>query len=536
MGQPADPHMSFIYLSEPLMGMVAFGKIALRRTLACLLTLALLSPLAGLAAAEQDGQNSDHGDTVLVIAVNENGTVDITMAQERFSALVEGVTGESADTLPPIASIEMSIGLDDAGHLELDDLVITLADELPDEVTVSVSLSDGVWELLQNGNLTAEDILNLIPPEMVDEEDGSEEESPDEEQADEESDPDNDDEQQSSLTIEDCEQFLLNLRKSMNDDDFDESDVDWQMFEDCQEILFDHVDFDEDDFADDEEWDEEPCNEHPWEDDDEDDWSEFDDAWKELMEEYDERLSDIEERESEAFEALSEECNEAWAELFENFNEEDDELQEQLEESLDELEENYQSNLETSYAVYQHEYDELLELLDNTTTEEEYDAVVQQMVDLLLQETSSIESLNDYYELWSEQIHNESGAAMDELYDQLDADAAAVDEECHEAMEHLKEQFSQEYDDLDDWYQEQAELLDARMLELVGEEPDEPADERHPDEESPDEEGVNDTSSTSDMESGDGFGIGDTVPGFTGLLSVVAMSGAVLLVGRRRLL
>lgn len=555
MGIPAEPHLSLIYFSERLKGMVAFGKMAFRRTLACLLTLALLSPLAGLAAAEQDEQNSDHVDTVLVIAVNEDGTIDITMAQEMFSTLVEGASGESADTLPPIASIQMSIGLDDAGHLELDDFVITLADELPDEVTVSVSLSDGVWELLQNGNLTADDILNMIPLEMDDEKDESEEEEfPDEEPAedepvDEESDPENDEQHQSNLTVEECEEFLLNLRESMNDDDFDESDVDWQMFEDCQEILFDPVDFDEDDFADDEQWDdehhgsEEDCHdedefddEHPWDDIDSEEWEELWDAWDNLIEEYNERLADIEEREQEEFSSLSEECEEARAELIEDYYENYYELLEQMDENLEDIEELHESDLEALYATYEHEYSELEELLNNSTTDAEFEEIMHQMAGLLQQAGIDIDSLADHYELWSQEIHEEAFADMDELLDQLDADFAALDEECHAAMEALRQQFEQEYEDLDDWYQEQAEILDARMLELVGEDADEPVDERHPDEESPDEEDVNDTSSTSNMESNGDFGIGDTVPGFTGLLSVVAMSGAVLLAGRRRLL
>jgi len=70
---------------------------------------------------------------------------------------------------------------------------------------------------------------------------------------DEETEPENDDEQQSNLTVEDCEQFLLSLWDSMNNEDFNASDVDWQMVEDCEDLLFYDADLDEDDFADDEE-------------------------------------------------------------------------------------------------------------------------------------------------------------------------------------------------------------------------------------------------------------------------------------------
>jgi len=587
MGHPVDPHMSFIYLSEPLMGMEAFGKMALRRTLACLLTLALLSPLAGLAAAEQNGQNSDHGDTVLVIAVNEDGTVEVTIDQEAFAALAQELSNE---TLPPIISIDMFIELDDDGNLYLDDVVVVLGDEYPDVVTINIAIGQELINEVLNGDITLDELVAMSLELATDVGEADVEPEDEDPVDDNNTDPGTggnnetgEDSCELTLTADHTELYAgdtLNLSWTMTGQwnesspqvwisvfsgwgaqyhhtsiehntgsfsmvlpsDLDPSESYHAYIESADNrerttLCWDYASFDVlEEESDPEPEDEEPCDEHPWEDDDEDDWPEFDEAWQELIEEYDERLTDIEERERDAFNALSEECNEAWAELFENFNEDYDELQEQLEESLDELEENYQSDLETSYAVYQHEFDELLELLDNTTTEEEYDAVVQQMVDLLLQETSSIESLNDYYELWSEQIHNESEPAMDELYDQLDADAAAVDEECHEAMEHLEEQFSQEYEDLDDWYQEQAEMLDARMLELVGEDPEEPADERHPDEEGPDEEDVNDTSANSDMESMGDFGIGDTVPGFTGLLSVAAMSGAVLLVGRRRLL
>jgi hypothetical protein len=70
---------------------------------------------------------------------------------------------------------------------------------------------------------------------------------------DEETEPENDNEQQSNLTVEDCEQFLLSLWDSMNNEDFNASDVDWQMVEDCEYLLFDDTGLDEDDFADDEE-------------------------------------------------------------------------------------------------------------------------------------------------------------------------------------------------------------------------------------------------------------------------------------------
>jgi|GEM_PF-5488268 len=81
---------------------------------------------------------------------------------------------------------------------------------------------------------------------------GGSEETP--EPVSEETEPENDDEEQSDLTVEDCEQFLLSLWDSVDDEDFDESNIDWQMVEDCKELLFEDVDFDDDDFADDGDW------------------------------------------------------------------------------------------------------------------------------------------------------------------------------------------------------------------------------------------------------------------------------------------
>ena len=507
--------------------MVATITQRFRRILACLLTLALVAPVAGLVGAEEDGQTSDLEDLgILEVIVNEDGTVEVTITQEAFAALALELSNQ---TLPPVISIDMFIGLGDDGNMFLDDVVVVLGDEYPDVVTINIAIGQNLINAVLNGDITLDELVSMSLGLATDA-DGC---------------------LTGIVILEGGSNCITAVDESDEEDEYDEDDYynatdnDEHPWEDEHNETHDEDEepWDEHPWEDEhnETDDEEPCDEHPWEDDDdtsddEDDWSEFDEAWQELMEEYDERLSDIEQRERDAFDVLSEECNEAWGELFEAFNEQHDELMEQREESLEELEEIYHSDLETSNAVYQHEYDELLELLDNTTTEEEYEAVVQQMVDLLLQETSSIESLNDYYQLWEEQIHGESEVAMDELHDQLDAGAAALEEECHEAREQLEEQFSEEYDELDAWFEEQMLLLEQRMMELGSDDDSEWSDDGS-DEHGPqpvdDEASEDGDNSTTRMEGG-GFGIGDTVPGFTSVLTIVSMLGALLVVGGRR--
>ena len=507
--------------------MVATITQRFRRILACLLTLALVAPVAGLVGAEEDGQTSDLEDLgILEVIVNEDGTVEVTITQEAFAALALELSNQ---TLPPVISIDMFIGLASDGNMFLDDVVVVLGDDYPDVVTINIAIAPNLINAVLNGDITLDELVAMSLGLATDADgcltgivvlDGGSQCITEADESDEEDEYDEDDYYNGTDNDE-------HPWEDENNETHDENEEPWD----------EHPWEDDNDETDDEE----PCDEHPWEDeddtsDDEDGWSEFDEAWQELMEEYDERLSDIEQRERDAFDVLSEECNEAWGGLFEAFNEPYDELMQQREESLEELEENYHSDLETSHAVYQHEYDELLELLDNTTTEEEHEAVVQQMVDLLLQETSSMESLNDYYQLWEEQIHDESEAAMDELYDQLDAGAAALEEECHEAREQLEEQFSEEYDELDAWFEEQMMLLEQRMMELGSDDDsewsDDGSDEHGPQpvEEEPSEDS---DSSTTRMEGG-GFGIGKTVPGFTSVLTIVSMLGALMVVGGRR--
>lgn len=125
---------------------------------------------------------------------------------------------------------------------------------------------------------------------------------------------------------------------------------------------------------------------------------------------------------------------------------------------------------------------------------------------------------------------------MGELYDQLDADAAALDEECHEAMENLKEQFSEEYDELDAWFEEQMLLLEQQMLELGSDDDSEwledDSDGHGP--EPVDDETTEDGDNSSISIQGGGFNLGETVSGFTSVLTVVSMLGALLVAGGRR--
>ena len=79
-------------------------------------------------------------------------------------------------------------------------------------------------------------------------------------------------------------------------------------------------------------------------------------------------------------------------------------------------------------------------------------------------------------------------------------------------------------------------LLEQRMMELGSDDDsewsDDGSDEHGPQpvEEEPSEDS---DSSTTRMEGG-GFGIGKTVPGFTSVLTIVSMLGALMVVGGRR--
>ncbi|PXF20314.1 MAG: hypothetical protein CXX72_05030, partial [Methanobacteriota archaeon] len=81
-----------------------------------------------------------------------------------------------------------------------------------------------------------------------------------------------------------------------------------------------------------------------------------------------------------------------------------------------------------------------------------------------------------------------------------------VDERCEEIFAAVEEQFAAEYDELDSWTEDDYSC----------------------------NESVDERCTDGDEDFMEDFGIGRTVPGFTGVLAVAAMSGAVLLVGRLR--
>ena len=222
--------------------------------------------------------------------------------------------------------------------------------------------------------------------------------------------------------------------------------------------------------------------------------------------EYEQQLADLQERERQAWEDAIDECDRAWDELDEQYMMMVQSLEEQMLDELEMEQFGLDDSLSIRYEEYDVQYTELLIQLSEAEDEDEAALIIQEIQSLRESEQQVIEWVFEVYHTRIADIVEHYDAMIDALDDEaLDSLRHDVETHCEDLFNELEEQFAAEYDALDSW----------------------PGD---------DHSCSNEESCTDGDEDAIRHAIGRTVPGFTGLLSVAAMSGAVLLVGRRRLL
>ena len=222
--------------------------------------------------------------------------------------------------------------------------------------------------------------------------------------------------------------------------------------------------------------------------------------------EYEQRLADLQERERQAWEDAMNECDRAWDELDEQYMMMVESLEEQMMDELEMEQFGLDDSLSIRYEEYDVQYTELLIQLSEAEDEDEAALIIQEIQSLRESEQQVIEWVYEVYYARIAELVEQYEAMIDALDDEaFESLRHDVEADCEVLFEELEEQFAAEYDALDS---------------STGD----------------DYSCSNEESCTDGDEDAIRHAIGRTVPGFTGLLSVAAMSGAVLLVGRRRLL
>ena len=231
-----------------------------------------------------------------------------------------------------------------------------------------------------------------------------------------------------------------------------------------------------------------------------------DDSWEQGEAEYEQQLADLQERERQAWEDAMEECDRAWAELDEHYMMMVESLEQQMMDELEMEQLMLDDSLSIRYDEYDVQYTELLIQLSEAEDEDEAALIIQEIQSLRESEQQVIEWVYEVYHARIADIVEQYDAMIDALDDEaFESLRHGVETDCEALFEELEEQFAAEYDALDSWTED-----------------DHPCS--------------NGESCTDGDEDEIRHAIGRTVPGFTGLLSVAAMSGAVLLASRRRLL
>ena len=122
--------------------------------------LAFASLGAGMVSAEDcNGQTVDLEELgILEVSMSEDGVVEALIVKEAFFAFLNA---DESD-LPAIESVAMSVGLDEEGNLLLSDFEINAGENQPDEVAVTLRLSDELVDLLHSEDVDLSDLLSEI--------------------------------------------------------------------------------------------------------------------------------------------------------------------------------------------------------------------------------------------------------------------------------------------------------------------------------------------------------------------------------------
>ena len=147
--------------------MVMSGK----RTYCILGTMLLAFASLGAGMVSAEGCNEQTVDLeelgILELSMSEDGVVEALIVKEAFFAFMNA---DEAD-LPAIESVAMSVSLGEDGELVLSDFDINAGENQPDEVAITLRLSDELVDLLHSEDVDLSDLLSEIGMEDVEESD-----------------------------------------------------------------------------------------------------------------------------------------------------------------------------------------------------------------------------------------------------------------------------------------------------------------------------------------------------------------------------
>jgi len=131
--------------------------------------LAFASLGAGMVSAEQNDEQTVNLEElgILEISMSDDGVVEALVVKEAFFAFMNA---DEAD-LPAIESVAMSVSLGEDGELVLSDFDINAGENQPDEVAITLRLSDELLDLLHSEDVDLSDLLGEIGLEDVEEDD-----------------------------------------------------------------------------------------------------------------------------------------------------------------------------------------------------------------------------------------------------------------------------------------------------------------------------------------------------------------------------
>jgi len=131
--------------------------------------LAFASLGAGMVSAEDCNEQTVNLEElgILEISMSDEGVVEALVVKEAFFAFMNA---DEAD-LPAIESVAMSVSLGEDGELVLSDFDINAGENQPDEVAITLRLSDELLDLLHSEDVDLSDLLGEIGLEDVEEDD-----------------------------------------------------------------------------------------------------------------------------------------------------------------------------------------------------------------------------------------------------------------------------------------------------------------------------------------------------------------------------
>jgi hypothetical protein len=131
--------------------------------------LAFASLGAGMVSAEDcNEQTVDLEELgILEVSMSDDGVIEALIVKEAFFAFMNA---DEAD-LPAIESVAMSVSLGEDGELVLSDFDINVGENQPDEVAVTLRLSDELLDIIHSEDVDLSDLLSEIGMEDVEEAD-----------------------------------------------------------------------------------------------------------------------------------------------------------------------------------------------------------------------------------------------------------------------------------------------------------------------------------------------------------------------------